>query len=142
MSSEESEVEDLEEIYHPRRLPWRRKSTLVMMDLSNRVRRLLGHKSHSKKGRLPMCRIHSESNGVSSQAACQGLPVDLYNADRFYGLMRLERKTLKASKESFKFVNSHVGITEDLEGKMMDEDEQMQGSNEEHDSEEPVKTVV
>ena len=65
------------------------------------------------------------------------MPIDLYDADWFDGLMRLERKTLKASKESFKFVNSFVGITEDLEGEMMDEDEQMQGSDEEYDSEDP-----
>ena len=137
MSSEESEVEDLEEIYRPKHLPWRRKSASEMMDLIDRVRRLPGQKSHSKKGRPATRRIRSESNGVSSQAACQGLPVDLYDADWFDGLMRSERKTLKASKESFKSINSFVGIAEDLEGETMDEDEQMQGSDEEYDSEDP-----
>ena len=44
--------------------------------------------------------------------------------------MRSERKALKTSKETFKFVLSFVGITEDLEG-----DEEMGGSNEEYESE-------
>ena len=60
ISSEESEVEDLEEIYHP---PWRRKSVLDMMDLINRVRRFLGQKSHLKKGKPPTCRICNKGNG-------------------------------------------------------------------------------
>ena len=96
MNSEESEVEDLEEIYCPKHLPWRRKSASEMMDLIDRVRGLLGQKSHSKKGRPPTRRIRNKSNGVSSQAACKGLPADLYDADWFDGLMRSERKALKA----------------------------------------------
>ena len=73
MSSEESEVEDLEEIYRPKHLPWRRKSAWEMMDLIDRVRGLPGQKSHSKKGRPPKRRIRDKSNGVSSRAACKGL---------------------------------------------------------------------
>ena len=130
MSSKESEVEDLEEIYCPKHLPWRRKSVLEMMDFINGVRRLLGQKSHLKKREPPTCRIHNKSNVVSSQAACKGLPIDLYDADWFDGLMRSERKTVKVSNETFKFVLSFVGITEDLEG-----DEEMGGSNEEYESE-------
>ena len=133
MSSEESEVEDLEEFYHPKHLPWRRKSASEMMDLIDRVRGLLGQKSHCKKRRLPTCRIHDKSNGVSSRAACKGLPADLYNADWFDGLMRSERKALKASRETFKFINSFVGIAEDLESETMD-DEEMQGSHKEYES--------
>ena len=106
----------MEEIYRPKHLPWRRKSASEMMDLIDRVRRLPGQKSHSKKGKPPTRRIRNESNGVSSRAACKGLPVDLYDADWFDGLMRSERKALKASKETFKFVSSFVGIAEDLEG--------------------------
>ena len=134
MSSEESEVEDLEEIYCPKHLPWRRKSASEMMDLIDRVRGLPGQKSHSKKGRPPKRRIRDKSNGVSSRAACKGLPADLYDADWFDGLMRSERKALKASRETFKFVNSFVGIAEDLEGETMD-DEKMRGSHEEYESE-------
>ena len=77
----------------------------------------------------PMHRIHNKSNGVSSHAACEGLSIDLYNADWFDGLMMSERKALKASKETIKFVSSFVGIAEDLEG-----DEEMGGSDEEHES--------
>ena len=57
------------------------------------------------------------------------MPIDLYNVDWFDGLMRWERKALKASKETFKFVLSFVGIAEDLEG-----DEEMGGSNKEYES--------
>ena len=90
ISSEESEAEDFEEIYCPKHLPWRRESVSEMMDLIDRVRRLPGQKSHSKKGKLPMCRIHNKSNGVSSQAACKGLPVDLYDADWWVNEVRKE----------------------------------------------------
>ena len=48
--------------------------------------------------------------------------------------MRSERKALKASRETFRFINSFVGIAEDLEGKMMD-DKEMWGSHKEYESE-------
>ena len=66
MSSEESEVEDIEEVYHPKYLPWRRKSASEMMDLINRVRRLPGQRSHSKKGRPPTKRVHNKNNAIST----------------------------------------------------------------------------
>lgn len=66
MSSEESEVEDIEEVYHPKYLPWRRKSASEMMDLIDRVRRLPGQRSHTKKGRPPTKRVHNKDNAIST----------------------------------------------------------------------------
>ena len=134
MNSEESEVEDLEEIYCPKHLPWRRKSASEMMDLIDRVRGLLGQKSHSKKGRPPTRRIRNKSNGVSSQAACKGLPCRSLRCRLVWWVNEVGKESPQSVRETFKFINSFVGIAEDLEGETMD-DEEMRGSHKEYESE-------
>jgi len=124
MSSEESEVEDIEEVYRPKHLPWRRKSASEMMDLIDTVRRHPGQRSHSKKGRPPTKRVRSKNNATSTRPACQGLPIELYDSRWFDGLTRSERAKLKASSKPFEFVYSFIGATEDLEGETIDDEEQ------------------
>ena len=120
MSSEELEVEDIEEIYCPKFLPWWRKSALEMMDHIDKLRRLPGQRSHSKKGRPLTKRFHGEGNATSMWAACQGLPIELYDLRWFDGLTRSERSKLKVSSEPFEFIHSFIGAAEDLEDEVMD----------------------
>ena len=129
----ESEVEDIEEIYCPKFLPWRRKSASEMMDLIDKVRRLPGQRSHSKKGRLPTKRCCGEGNATSTWPACQGLPIELYDSHWFDGLMRSERSKLKVSSEPFEFIHSFIGATKDLEGEAMDKRNKGSDENESDD---------
>ena len=103
------------------------------MDLIDKVRRLPGQKSHSKKGRPPTKRVRGEGNAISTRPACQGLPIELYESRWFDGLTRSERSKLKASSEPFEFVYSFIGGAEDLEGEVMDEGDAGGDENESDD---------
>ena len=130
MSSEKSEVEDIEEVYHPK---WR-KSASEMKNLINTVKRPPGQRSHLKKGSPPTWRVFSKDNAISTQTACQCLPIELYDSHWFDGPTRSERVKLKASLKPFEFIYSFIGATEDLEGEITDNEGQG-GDGEESESE-------
>ena len=79
MSSDESKVEDdIEEIHHPKLLPWHQREADACMDILDRTRKLPGQGSHSKKGRPLTKQIHcSEKTVVSTQDPVVGLPAAL-----------------------------------------------------------------
>ena len=105
MSSDESEVEDdIEEIYHPRLLPWHQQEADAYMDILDRTRKLPGQGSHSKKGRPPTKWIcHGEKTVVLTQDPVVGLPVALYHWQWMDGLMTTERRRLCASLSPLKW---------------------------------------
>ena len=105
MSSDESKVEDdIEEIYHPKLLPWHWREADAYMDILDRTRKLPGQGSHSKKGRPPTKQIrHSKKTVVSTQDPAMGLPAALYHWQWMDGLMTTERQRLCASFSPFKW---------------------------------------
>ena len=105
MSSDESKVEDdIEEIYRPKLLPWRRREADAYMDILDRTRKLPGQRSHSKKGRPPTKRIRrGEKTVVSTRDPVVGLPAALYHRQWMDGLTTTERRRLRASLSPFKW---------------------------------------
>lgn len=102
MSSDDSDVEDIEEIYRPKVLPWRHKLADSYMDLLDRTRKAPGQQSHSRKGRPPTKRIRDgEETQKSDRKPVEGLPVHLYRRSWLDSLTPTDRKALMPSLSQF-----------------------------------------
>lgn len=105
MSSDESDVEGLEEVYHIKTLPWRRPEVVRYMDILDRERKLPNQAIFSRKGRKPSKRVRSAKVLLSDRNAVNGLPVDLYDREWYDGLTTRERRALKPATEPYKWLN-------------------------------------
>ena len=105
ISSDESKVGDnIEEIDHPRLLPWCQWEADAYMDILDRTRKLPGQGSHLKKGRPLTKWIYcGEKTVVSIQDPVMGLPAVLYHQQWMDGLTTTKRWKLHASLSPFKW---------------------------------------
>ena len=78
MSSEDTEIEDLQTVYRPRILPWRRNidDWLALID---KERRKSNQTVYSSAGHAPRKRIRASTNQVSAREPPAGLPKSLYD---------------------------------------------------------------
>ena len=104
MSSDDSEVEGLDEVYRVKALYWRRAEATTYMDILDAERKVQNQMIFAKSGSKPAKRIQSEDPKVSDWKAVQGLPVELYDRNWFNSLKSKERKMLQADPGHFKWV--------------------------------------
>jgi hypothetical protein len=108
MSSEESDVEDedIEMIYHVKRLPWRRNidKELALIDST----RILDAKNFSKQGAKPARRRRGEDIPASVRGPVVGLPRPFYD-NEWFGEVPHRELQLRIPREPFQWINLVVG---------------------------------
>lgn len=102
MSSDESDVEGLEEIYRTKILYWRHSEIDHYMDILDSQRKLPNNGIFTKKGKKRTKRVRSSEAAISDRKPVKGMPVGLYDRTWFNGLKTSERTALKASTDTFK----------------------------------------
>ena len=85
MSSEDTSIEDLETIYQPRILPWRRNID-DWLTLIKRERKKVFQTIYSSAGHAPRMWIRSTINQISTREPPPGLPKALYDPEWRKGL--------------------------------------------------------
>lgn len=90
MSSDDSDFEGGDEVFHTTRLPWRRVAVVKYLDWMDDERRDPQHQAHSRRGKWPSRR--HRGNKISARSAIKNLPVALYEPKWYNGLRTTERE--------------------------------------------------
>ena len=104
MSSDDSDVEGLDEVFRVNTLYWRRAEATAYMDILDNERKARNQSVYSKSGSKPARRIRSENPKVSDRWAVTGLPIALYNRTWFDGLKTMERRALQVDSTPLKWI--------------------------------------
>lgn len=103
MSSDESEVEDGQNVFLVKKMSWRRSGLMVKMGTIDRDRNTRNAYGNVRAGNPP--RVRKRRNGAieTSRAAPPGLPVNFYDAEWLSKLNSRQRKELspRAAMELF-----------------------------------------
>ena len=104
MSSYDSDVEGLDEVFCVNTLYWRQAKVTAYMDILDNECKAHNQSIYSKSGSKPARQVQSENPKVSDQWAVTGLPIALYNRTWFDGLKTMERRALQVDSTSLKWI--------------------------------------
>ena len=104
MSSDDSDVEGLDEVFRVNTLYGRRAEATAYMDILDNERKARNQSEYSKSGSKPARRVRSENPKVSDRRAVTGLPIALYNRTWFDGLKTMERRALQVDSTPLKWI--------------------------------------